>query len=102
MFTEPQTRTTDTSTGTSATTARIKDGGLTERDTTTQDNQSLVELSSRSDLECQPTNLCSGMSILEDTNTDSECTGTTHSTPSNGSPSTPELKLSEPGQEEDQ
>jgi hypothetical protein len=44
-------QTTDTLSGTNATTVETKDGKLTEQDTTIQDSQSMLELSSKSDQE---------------------------------------------------
>jgi len=92
--------TTDTLSGTSATTERTKDGGSIEEESTIQNTHWLPELSSKSSQEWHTLEPSSGTSISDLTNSDSESETTIQLAKSNGSPSIPELKPLEPGQEE--
>jgi hypothetical protein len=100
MFTEDPTLTEDISNGTSATTALTKDGGSTEEESHTQNNQLPQVSDSKSDPEWLTTDPSSGTSTSDQVNSDLESEITTQPTGTNGGPSIEELNLSEPGTEE--
>lgn len=96
MSMEIETTTTDMLSSGHATTVQTKDGTPQPREFTTQDTQLLLERDSKSDPECQETELFSMLSTLEHTNTDLESETTTQETTSNGGYSTGEPRPSEP------
>jgi hypothetical protein len=100
MFTVPTTLITDMLSGGNAITVPIKVGSSIELVTDIQDTHLLAELNSKSSQECQPTELSSGMSILVETNSDSELETTIQRTTSNGGHSMTEPRPLELGLEE--
>jgi len=100
MFTVLTTLTTDMLSGGNAITVPIKVGSSIELVTDTQDTHLLAELNSKSSQECQPTELSSGMNILDQTNSDSELETTIQRTRNNGGPSMTEPRPLDLGLEE--